>query len=195
MASPNLPLNQQNALPIPGASASITGTTVIVGGVVTKYFSPSDMGISGVSTTTDGPTGAVYVSSQYLDLRGCSKYAMQVRCVNANIRGALVAMQVVAQYRLSGSDTPAPFYANGGSISLAFNAQLNVLGSGTIIFPATAAISEVQTAYATWETAGGTGQAGEFSVVIGSDVRFFLFFSTNPVAAANAFTCSLWASS
>lgn len=194
MATGPIPNNQQNALPLQTISQALAGSVQFFGTKLTRYFSPTDLGINGASAVTDGGTGFVYLVTPFLDLRGTSKYAMTVRVVNAAIRVALPAMYILMQYRMGSADVPPTSYSNGGGLAFSLNSQISVMGSGTIIFAATTAGGEQQTFTQTWESSGPTGQNGALATAIGSDVRFFLNFSTNPVAAANAFTAQLWAS-
>lgn len=192
MAIGNTPQNQLDALPLQTAvQAAEAGSLEVVGGAIARVFSSATLGIAGSSVQTVNTK--VCLVTPYLDLRGTSKYAMQLRTTNAvGARAALPACVLEAQYRMGPNDTPSASYVNGGAISEALNAVAP--HTGTVTFAATTGANEQQTGLWAW---GFNTPAGTITnvCVLGSDVRFIFSFSTNPVAAANIFSAYLWASS
>ena len=197
MASPNLPLNQQNALPIPGASSVNNGTLTVVGGTVNRYCSPTDLGINGagVLTLTVGGGSYYYLATNYLNLTGCTRFAFLVsRAVTADQQAALATGgRLAVQFRLGATDTPAAVYVVGASAIEQF-AGKSYLNTAAITFPA-GSTGDNQRALVTWsadEIVGAGGVAASF----GTDCRFvFDWSTTNPTPGANTFTAQLWASS
>lgn len=80
MSNPKLPINQINALPLqtPEAAAD-PGETLIIGGKLLKYWSPSALGIIAAPYAV-GPDGVNRgFTSQTLDTTGCLNFCLQFR--------------------------------------------------------------------------------------------------------------------
>jgi len=197
MAIGKTPVNQLNALPLQDADSNAAGGTLqVVGGTITRYFSPAVLGINGASFTPD--TLNCTIVSPFLDLRGCSKYTVALRLprVTAGGLGQITNVFCHFQTRMGASDTPILYNINGGG-------QLDLVGSGWIAFNNnaqlfdTASNGTVQTVV--WSLSeSGPSDGRSTSLVLGSDVR--LIFATHTATAgspnaSNLFSAQLWASS
>lgn len=195
MASAKLPQNILNGLPLQDADAAAAGGDIqVIGGNISRFFSATALGIAGANAATIG--GKVCLVSSWLDVRGCSKFIFQLRRTTpAGPVAALTAALLQIQSRMGPLDSPSPSYTVAGSLRDDFNGCNNVSGN-TYTFPLTAAAGETQTA--AWGWYAGSATAGGMitnAVMIGSDVRLIVSWSTNPVAATNFFTATLAASS
>jgi len=137
----NVPINQQNALPLATIAQATPGQLQIVGGSVYRTFAPEDIGINGSVFALNNNQGLI--AGNYLDLRGCTKFVVAVRCVNALVSVARPAITLAWQLRMGTSDAPAPGKLVGGSLNTEMNSEL--YAGANWIFPATTAPGEVLT--------------------------------------------------
>src|SRR3990172_4433619 len=195
MAEPIIPINQQDSFPILSVVGAQSADDVrILGGTVTKYWGPATTGVSGIPVTTD-PAGPLSRASRYLNLEGCSVIGALISRFNAGAGGALPALQLWMQYRLDKATVmPTSNALGGGSINLD-QCGMVAVHSGLLAFAATpGGLAGTEYALITWGPSTDVGiSPPEISpTTLFSDVRFFISFSTNPVAAANLFSLSIW---
>jgi hypothetical protein len=75
MASPKIPVNQLNALPLVTADQAAAGGDVIVqGSTITRFWSNTVLGMGTTFTNLGG--GGSAMSSVQLDVTGCSRFAL-----------------------------------------------------------------------------------------------------------------------
>lgn len=193
MAIGKTPVNQLNALPLQDADTNAAGGSLqIIGGAIVRYFDGTALGINGATAATVNTK--VCLVTNYLDLRGCSKYMFALRRTTpSGIVAALPVASLQIQMRLSASDTPSAGYVNGG-LNDVMNSIVSV-SSATQTFPATLGAADAETALWAWDSGVSTGVGVGLGTMIGSDCRLIVTWSTNPVAATNLFSATLWASS
>jgi hypothetical protein len=204
MAQPAIPINQQNALPIQSiAAASSPDQVTINGGQVLKYFSPGSAtppahgtGINGTPAGTDG-NGHVFIASNFLGLSGCSNLVALITRGNSSGvgLGALTAMSLLMQYRLTPiTVAPTSNALGGGSINLD-QCGMGVIATTSVIFPGMNS-GNFEYVALSW---GPSVDLGSSTVItpttIGADLRFILSWSTNAVNVNNLFSLSVWGSS
>lgn len=192
MATGFIPQNQLDALPlITAAQAATAGTLQIIGGTIYRFFTPAELGIN--ASVIASSFGGYYVAATpYLDLRGCNRYTMTVRVVDSSPGGrpALPILTILAQTRQGPADTPATVYVNSGTNQTQANAQNLLITRGAGDFPV-AAQNEVQTGVFSFSNAVPSGSNGNGAVISGTNTRFLLSFSSNPVLASTTFTMYL----
>lgn len=189
MAIGKTPVNQLNALPLQDADSNAAGGILQTAfGTVERYFSPAVLLINGITAWTTDGLGNNFLATPFLDLRGCSTFAFQFRCVLSAGRVALPAMLLFSNYRLSSSDVQPPFGSNGDTT----NAPLNQIIPGARAFAA-GNNGDTQTIQWMWAptSSGGTNP----TVTIGSDIRFIIQVNGAVPPASNAFSAALWGSS
>jgi|SRR6516162_2537064 hypothetical protein len=193
------PVNQLNALPLQDADTAAAGGIIqVIAGQLYRFFDANTLGINGIPMASFGGGVQIGLVTPYLDLRGCSKYALALRCVNNTAaHGILAAIFVLMQYRMGPGDAPAVVYVNNGGAGSRdqLDNAIGQLGSTGHQFQATAGASEAQTRLWAWDNSlADTTIGGDFTA-IGSDVRFQIVTNGVAMAAQNLFTCTLWASS
>lgn len=178
------------ALPLQdAATAAAGGDIVILGNTITRYWSPTVLGINAVSMVDDG-TGHFYLLTGFLDVRGCRSFVLMVRRTisDSSAQPAIAAAanpNLRYQYRFSNAENPPAFYAGGDNFKMVLT-----LNAVTAQFPAIGA-GESQTIFQSWDLAGGNASP---SITIGTDVRFQLYSSTNNPGALNQWTVAMWGS-
>lgn len=194
MSSGLIPVNQLNGLPlISAAQAATAGTVQILGGAISRTFSPAQLGINGVTTQTVNTK--ICLVTNWLDLRGCCYHQFTLSKLN-NTGGPLAALpacQLTIQTRLGPTDAPSASLVTGGGINDAMNAIYSV-SSGSVTFAASAAGDLFRAVWAFGPNLG-TGLAVDTAVAIGGNVRFIVSWSTNAVNAGNLFSAFLESSS
>lgn len=200
MATPTIPINQQNTFPIQTvADATSPDQVIIIGGQVTKRWGPSSVatigsGVSNGSVTIDA-NGHRFVVSNFLSAQGCSNFAALVTRGNATAvgLGALPAFGIWVQYRLT-PVTTMPTSQPGGSIALD-QCGMALVNSTLVTFTAMAQ-NDIQYGLVTW---GPSTDAGSSAIMdptaIGTDMRIFASWSTNVVDVNNKFSLTIWGSS
>ncbi len=193
MSSGLIPVTQLNALPLISVSQAQAGTMTVLGGSISRSFSPTQLGISATTTQTVGTK--VCLVSNWLDLRGCVYHQFTLSKLN-NTAGALLALpacSLTMQTRLGPTDNPSASLVISGSINDAMNAIYSV-SSATITFAASNA-GDVYRGVWAWGPGMGSGLSYDQAVAIGSNVRFIVSWSTNAVNAGNQFSAWLESSS
>jgi len=169
--SGNVPQNQIDALPIitPDAAAA-AGDLQIVGGSISRFWSPATLGLNGVAATASG--GVFFLATPYLDVSGCTRFAMFISRFNAvGDAIALTSTTVLAQYRLLKTSTPALT-----PVDQSVNSYVSLISSN-IGFPAILA-GATQNAVPTWSPEAPTGSsANARPMVVGTDVRVVVHLS------------------
>lgn len=181
----NVPKNQLDALPI-DQTGGTAGAAVVIGNSMQRFWSPTALGLSGITGWTTDGFGNIYIVTPFLEVLGCTNFVMQMRCITSIVRVALPSTLLFSQYRLTSADSIPPFGTNNN----AENAAMSQIGLGKIFAAALAGDQQV----VDWAWSVGRTGSPEPSVVIGSDVRFVIQ-SAGPVpAATNSFSVSLWGS-
>ena len=197
--SQNIPVNQQNAIPIWTLGGGLAN---IVGGTVTRSWDSDMLGIKGALVTTLA-TGETLIASNWLDVSGCSQFALAVRRTATNnsggqgVVGGLQNMNVWIQYRMGPNDSPPLSYNNGVTLYQPFTGRIPVLNQG-VGFPNTNSLPnlghEQQTAALGFNVSdNSTGPFTSWNAMIGSDVRLILSWGTlSPPTTDNTFSAYLW---
>jgi len=178
------PANQLNALPLRTATAAAAdGDIEVVGGTISKYWSPATLLVNGIAVFP----GTAF-ATPYLNTTGVSRFVMILNRQNAvGDAVALSAFTVFAQYRISKTSTPpiAPF-------DQVINAHVNLISTG-VAFPGVAGALD-QTAVVTWSSETNVGSSSNARpLMIGTDVRICVNMAgANPPDANDFFTMGLW---
>ena len=206
----NIPINQQNALPFWPLGG---GVVTVVGGSVTRLWTPAMLGVNGVRPTE-------YIAGHYgfwtpvLDLTGCSAFTFLVERTSPGLLPEVHAMFIFAQAQLGDMSTTDPYLAafvdpqatagqanNQGSATTGgqqLNGMALVSGTNGIIWPQPFGAG-VQRGMFEWNAiagfaGGGPGGAGEQNT--NGYFRFLFNWSTNPPSeAAASYRAQLIASS
>jgi hypothetical protein len=104
------PVNQLNALPLVTADATANpGDVLVVGGTVTRFWSPTNTGINGASFAGDpDDTSALAIFSNFFDVTGCNRFQMVLSRIADTLANdtaadvAAVAITLLVQYRALG---------------------------------------------------------------------------------------------
>ena len=200
MASAKLPANILNGLPLQDADAAAAGGDLtVVGGAISRYFSPAALGINGQapsSFVTNIPGTIFYHASNYLDLRGMTKFQLLVRRnVNTVFTAVTPTLSISFQVRMGPLDNPTPVWSSLLSQDDTL-AGKSLTQSPALVFPTAGLANNSQTCVRTWTADQVTGFAG-VAASIGSDVRIVMLWASNPTATLGDGTISaqLWASS
>jgi hypothetical protein len=193
-----IPQNQLNALPLTdAATAAAGGDIVVLGSAITRYWSPTVLGVSGARRTgPEAVSGYFALVTPYLDVRGCSQFVVLLQRNGGTGVGAIGTSATCSfQYRFATTDTQ-PFGQNGGVGDNAIG-KSNV-GGGAIPFPSVAAQPLPQYNVRAFSLAVVTGSAG-VSNMIGTDVRIIIDWSTtDPEVGAGGtvfFSIAMWGAS
>lgn len=197
-----LPANQQDALPLQTIAQALQPTTQsLVGSAVSKYWSDTDLGISGAvpSTMAVGGGNVYYLATPFLDLRGCKWFTFLFERLAHTDNGTsalqyATAFTLYAQYRTSPSDTPPIMLeVSSGSVSGSLSGYVG-LGPYTGLGNFGASDNNVRqreaiTFGATFAQNGGNAP----QLAIGTDARLIVNWSTsNPRTGHDASTFSAW---
>lgn len=183
----NLPQNQINALPLQTIAQAIGGDEyTVVGGLVARYWSPTDLGLNAAAMPTVGPTYSLV--TPYLDLRGMRILSVLMRRVAGPAASvALPNMQTWLQVRQGVNDTPPALRLVGGTWSPTWCGAVQI-GTGTTFQAAAAGVEHA--ALITW---GGVLQANyPGDIAAGFDGRLIFTWITNPPDVNNVVTVSIW---
>lgn len=185
------PQNQLDALPLlTAAQAAAPGQVQIIGNTLTRYWDPGTLGVNGILPVADA-NGFLYITTAFLDTRGCAAFAFLLR--RQSSAGALAAQgagtQLGFQYRFNVNETP-PLSKGATQNLVACGASL--ISSTTVNWPAMQSANELQDAFYSI----GHGQPNSLTTtagggIMGTDVRFFLYFPIAPVANS-LFSMSVW---
>jgi hypothetical protein len=186
------PVNQYNALPINTVDVqAAAGDIQVVGGTISKFWSPAILGINGVNAST--VAGSVLLASAYIDATGCSRYTGLLRRTNAVGDAAnRAAFFVYVQYRLTKVATPAAAIAGDQQTRIG---KINCISTGLVFETNGAGTAIDETAAFTWSSEAPTGSSGNARpLVIGTDCRIIIDWSTaaNPPGANDFFQFQLW---
>lgn len=117
MAGNAVPQSQLDALPIlTVAQAAQGGDVQVIGGQLVKTFNPDQLGINGIVglsqiTPLGAPDQIIYLATPYLDLTGCTKYSVLLRCTNTSAGNLLPPpVTMYLQARMGPLDVPPLFY-------------------------------------------------------------------------------------
>ena len=194
MASQTLPINQINALPVATVAGVVNGLATLTFGRLTKYFSPTDLGLSGAgwSSIVVGAGAYYYMATPWLDLRGCTVFSVVLaRTIGATATAIPAAVAAYVQVRLSASDVPGPVLVNGSSVDEGLSGKVQLATTGTTFGAGTA--GDVQRALFTWGGVQQNGYGSQFAG--GTDQRIiFTTSTTNPLHPADAWSAAMWAS-
>ncbi len=194
----NIPINQQNALPLATIAQATPGAIQLLGGQVSRSWTPSDLGMDGVPASIVNVPGSglnYYLATPFLDMRGCARFAVLIRRTTTAGGAGLIALPTTApwiQLRLTPTDTPPIFLFNGGSTSNNLTGTF-VIKTPAVLFPAAGGVGEQQSILLAW----GGMQLGSYGADIagGTDIRIVLAWFTNLVDPSNSFQVSVWAGS
>jgi hypothetical protein len=182
------PVNQLNALPLRTATAAAAdGDIEVVGGTISRYWSPAVLGINGVGSTLLG--GNFFLATGYLNTTGVSRYVLILNRQNAvGDAVALSAFTVHAQYRISKLSTPGI----NPITDQVTNGYLNLISTGVAFVGVAAPLD--QTAIVSWASETSLGSsANARPLLIGSDCRIVINQTgANPPDANDFFTMALW---
>lgn len=198
MASTKIPQSQLDSLPLQDAEeATNPGTVTIIGGQVSRFFTPAQTGINAAVRDTTG--GYYYVLGAYLDLSGCNTFtAMITRTINTGAaKVALPALFLWYQF-LPSTLITMPVILAGVGLSTMANGQ-GVTNTTGHTMPAIGA-GATQYNLHSWHT-GQTTSAGDpgNTNTHGPAVRLILYFGTSDpdngyaLNEHNLFSLYLWA--
>lgn len=185
MAAGKTPQNQLDALPLISAENVANPDVVeVVGNVMSKFWSPSTLGINGINRINDPFTvGNSLFLTPYLDARGVDTFVFLVTRTALNAAGDdVVAMSIFTQYRVGGVD---PATGNRGANESPQLLLINFAALGGP-FPQDATFNR------------GFSNKGPLSTqpaaALGSDLRFWFRWTVGAQPAGNqTFTIRIWA--
>jgi hypothetical protein len=192
-----MPKNQLDALPLYSAAAAASGGSVGFNpnGGITRFFDAPTLNVSGIARSDQGAGARDRYSlvTNYIDVRGCTSFACQIRRLTQGTLAVLPAPAgLFMQYRFSATDTPPPTPDTTSAEIVVAMSLLNT-AVAALAFPNPAALALPQTALVTWNVAQTVGAAGA-NVFIGTDVRLIFSWATNDPGTAT-FSMTLWGSS
>lgn len=80
MGTPKIPINQQDALPLLTTdAASLPGDIQLVGNSLTRYWSPSVLGMGSNFVAIPNGGASFWMRSNVLDVRGCCSFALLIK--------------------------------------------------------------------------------------------------------------------
>lgn len=195
----NVPINQQNALPIATIAQATPGALLMLGGQVSRYYSPDDLGLNLVAISSGvfnpGAITAYWLATPYLDMRGCKYFSVVVKRTTTAGGAGLISLPSCTpeiQIRQTVTDAPPVYQVNGGSLNNELPGMF-IIKTGAVMYPAAGGIGEEQRVIMAW----GAMQLGSYgaAVAVGTDMRFVLRFFNTLVDPTNRFTVSVWAGS
>jgi hypothetical protein len=188
-----VPTNQLDALPLFSAQQAANGGTVNLGfgGGLTRFWDPVTLGVSAANFAVDG-NGFIVLTTNFISVFGCRSFALIITRTNAGVGGAIAAMTVRVQYRLTATDVPP---TSLGPIQTVNYTGSTAVNTAAIVFPGMQAANELQRALIGWDSAEIVGFSGT-AATIGDNVRIFLDINggANP-GVANIFSMYLYGSS
>jgi len=183
-----MPQNQLDALPlIDAGTVANSGDVQILGNRITRYWSPTALGLSGAAFVSDGGAGGgTVLATPFLDVRGCRAFTILLRRINVLLAAALPDFFLWGQYRFSTGEVPL-FDGSGDRLTYLEGYLVNNI---TISFPAMQTAGEVQTATRGWHV-GQEPLAADQPQTIGMDLRVVVTCTVAP-AVANTFSMAIW---
>lgn len=170
MANIPVPQNQLNALPLLSVQDVTEGGTIeIVGGSLSRVWTPTQLGINGVAPTLNAD-GLFYLTTPYLDLRGVHYFMLDLT-YTASAAVTPNTMHWYAQHRNGPLDAPA-VPANFGNSVYASTLRDQMSASGLPNVPAFAAAGSARMLLG-WSdiNLSGDGQ-GQYLSLGGQNFRF-----------------------
>jgi hypothetical protein len=192
-----LPQNQIDALPLITPAQAVQASIVIrSGGQFYRSFSPTDLGINGITPTLFVFSGAQQESmlvTPYLDLSFCNRFRIALRRSISNGTAAIAGDNVIfsIQMRMGPADAPAPGYSTGTQINDTFASRAQI-GSVNLGFPAIEA-GTTQTLQIGWTDSQtqGDGQQGGTAIALGGNCRIIASFGPVAINALHIFSMQL----